>query len=381
MACSRSTHRGKLVFVAFTEIRRSLGRFSLLISAVALLVLLLLFFQAVAGTLTSGLTGGLKSTSADVVVYDAQGRRNPLVSILSTSALDDVRNADGVVAAAPIGLGVFVGSFEGADLDMALVGIDPTGPSVPSTLSSGRLPAASGEALFSGSSFDDPVEIGERITVEGVTFVVVGTAPDAAFNVLPTWYVLFDDYVSVSQARAGAPIEVAPSMIGVQVADGADAGAVAQSLTASVDGIEALDRATAVDALPGVGQITQSFSILYLLLYIVVTIVTGVFFLILTVQKRTALVLFRAMGASSRDLVTMVLIQVVVVVGLGAVVGSSVTAGLLSLTSDTFGASLGAATTATTIAAIVALGLLASTGALRRVLAIDPVEATMNPGI
>ena len=170
-------------------------------------------------------------------------------------------------------------------------------------------------------------------------------------------------------------------MIGVQVADGAYAGAVAQSLTASVDGIEALDRATAVYALPGVGQITQSFSILYLLLYIVVTIVTGVFFLILTVQKRTALVLFRAMGASSRDIVTMVLIQVVVVVGLGAVVGSSVTAGLLSLTSDTFGASLGAATTATTIAAIVALGLLASTGALRRVLAIDPVEATMNPGI
>ena len=35
------------MFVAFKEIRRSLGRFSLLTMAVALLVLLLLFFQAV----------------------------------------------------------------------------------------------------------------------------------------------------------------------------------------------------------------------------------------------------------------------------------------------------------------------------------------------
>jgi putative ABC transport system permease protein len=42
------------MFVAFKEIRRSLGRFSLLTMAVALLVLLLLFFQAVAGTLTAG---------------------------------------------------------------------------------------------------------------------------------------------------------------------------------------------------------------------------------------------------------------------------------------------------------------------------------------
>ena len=70
------------MFVAFKEIRRSLGRFSLLTLAVALLVLLLLFFQAVAGTLTSGLTGGLESSSADVAVYDQQARRNPAVSVL-----------------------------------------------------------------------------------------------------------------------------------------------------------------------------------------------------------------------------------------------------------------------------------------------------------
>ena len=56
------------MFVATREIRRSLGRFALLTGAVALLVVLLLFFQAVSGTLTSGLTGGFESTSADVLV-------------------------------------------------------------------------------------------------------------------------------------------------------------------------------------------------------------------------------------------------------------------------------------------------------------------------
>ena len=374
------------MFVAFKEIRRSFGRFSLLTMAVALLVLLLLFFQAVAGTLTSGLTGGLESSSADVFVYDVQARSNPATSILSPKVEAEVAAAPDVAATSPIGLSVFTGTVEGsssadAEIDVQLVGGDPSGPSVPANIADGRLPSAQGEALFSGSSFDRPVEINQRVKVEGVSFKVVGTADDAAFNVLPTLYVPYEDYVAASQARASRPVDVAPSLIGVKVAKGADPAKVARSLTKSIDGIEALDRSEAVAALPGVGQITQSFSILYLLLYIVVALVTGVFFLILTVQKEDALVLLRAVGASSRDVIASVLIQVLVVVGLGALIGSAVTAGLLALTRDVFGAGLQLSTAALTVGVILVLGLVASVGAVRRVLAIDPINATTNRGI
>ncbi len=374
------------MFVAFKEIRRSLGRFSLLTMAVALLVLLLLFFQAVAGTLTSGLTGGLESSSADVLVYDQQARRNPTTSILSPKVEADVAAAPDVVATSPIGLSVFTGTVDGsasaeAEIDVQLVGGDPSGPSVPADIASGRLPSAPGEALFSGSSFDSPIEIGQQVKVEGLSFKVVGTADNAAFNVLPTLYVPYEDYVLASQARAGKSIDVAPSLIGVSVAKGADPAEVARSLTESIDGVEALDRSDAVAALPGVGQITQSFSILYLLLYIVVALVTGVFFLILTVQKEDALVLLRAVGASSRDVIASVLIQVLVVVGLGALIGSAVTAGLLALTRDVFGAGLQLSTAALTVGVILVLGLVASVGAVRRVLAIDPINATATRGI
>ncbi|MGB2917105.1 MAG: hypothetical protein WBB83_11030, partial [Candidatus Microthrix parvicella] len=152
------------MFVAFKEIRRSLGRFSLLTLAVALLVLLLLFFQAVAGTLTSGLTGGLESSSADVVVYDQQARRNPAVSVLQPGVEKEIAAAPNVAATSPIGLSVFTATVDGQpskdaasgsnEVDVQLVGGDPSGPSVPAEVAEGRLPKASGEALFSGSSFD-----------------------------------------------------------------------------------------------------------------------------------------------------------------------------------------------------------------------------------
>ena len=111
------------------------------------------------------------------------------------------------------------------------------------------------------------------------------------------------------------------------------------------------------------------------------TIVTGVFFLILTVQKRDALVLLRAVGARRRDVVVPVLVQVVVVVGFGALVGSGVTAGLLAAARGTFGAGLDPGTAATSSAVILVLGLVAAGGAVRRVLAIDPAEATTSGGI
>ncbi len=374
-------HNLARMYVAFKEIRRSLGRFGLLSLAVALLVLLLLFFQAVAGTLTSGLTGGLESSSADLFVYSERARLNPANSLIVTGTAESVAEVDGVAEVAPIGLAVFTGSGPKGDVDVELVGGDPEGPSVPAEIADGRLPETAGEALFSASSFDDPMEIGDTVEVEDITFTIVGTADDAAFNVLPTLYVLFDDYAAATKSRAGAPIDVSPTMLGVTVTAGSDPLSVVDDVNAAVEGVEAVDKAAAIDGLPGVGQITQSFNILYVLLYIVVAIVTGVFFLILTVQKEKALILLRALGAASSDIVKSVLIQVLVVVGSGAVVGTLVTAGLLNLTTDLFGATLDPRTTVITIAAIVVLGLAASVGAVRRVLAIDPLEATRVRGI
>lgn len=369
------------MYVALKEVRRSLGRFTLLSMAVALLVILLLFFQAVAGTLTSGITGGLNSSAADVLVYDERARQNPASSVIPEGIDALVADSADVADVAPIGLSVFTGSVSGVETDLQLVGGDPTGPSVPATISTGRLPETDGEALFSGSAFDDPIEIGQVVSVEGLDIEVVGVADDAAFNVLPTLYITFADYTAVTQSRVGAPIPVAPSLLGVTVVDGADPTQVAAALTESIPDIEALERSEAVDSLPGVSSITQSFNILYLLLYIVVAIVTGVFFLILTVQKQDALVLMRAVGASSGDIIGSVIVQVLFVVGVGSLIGTIVTGSLLSATRDVFGASLNPTTTAISVGLIIILGLLASLGAIRRVLAIDPVQATVAPGL
>lgn len=361
------------MFIALREIRRSIGRFALLTGAVALLVILLLFFQAVAGSLTLGLTGGIENNSADVLVYSDRARSNPAASFLPQGIGATVAGVDGVARVSEVGRLAVDADGE----DVVVIGLGDLGFGGPADLAEGRRAEEPGEAVVSTSSLAAGYELGERITAAGVELTVVGVADDAAFDVSPTFYVPFTDYTAMVAERSGSPGDVAApvSWVAVQAADGVDPTGLAADIDAG-PGVAALDRDAAVAALPGVSQVTQSFGILYLLLFIVVTIVTGVFFLILTVQKQRSLVLFRAIGAGRRDVVAPVLIQVLVVVGLGCLIGAAVAALLLNAARDTFGSSLDPRTTAFTVGFLLVLGILASVGAVRRVLAIDPIEAT-----
>ncbi|MFV0524877.1 MAG: ABC transporter permease [Acidimicrobiales bacterium] len=378
------------MFVAVHEIRRLLGRFVLLTGAIALLVILLLFFQSVASALTTGLTGGVKANGASVFVYSDKARHNPAASFLTPNAVDAVAAVDGVDTAAGVARGQF--TDEAANTDVTVIGLQDLTFGGPAEITEGRGPDGPGEALASNPSLsagDASYEIGDTVTIEGTELRVVGTATDAAFDVSPTLYVAFDDLQAMKTENAGTAVPPVLSWVAVSAADGVDPTDLAGRITADADytpastpgapslggGVEALDRETAAADLPGAGQISQSFNILYLLLFVVVTIVTGVFFLILTVQKQDSLVLFRALGASRLDAVRPVLIEVVVVVGSGGVAGALVAAGLLYLARDAFGSTLSPVTTIVSVLFILALGVVASLGAVRRVLAIDPVEA------
>lgn len=362
--------------------RRRTGRFALLGGAVALLVVLLLFFQAVAGTLTSGLTGGLENQDGEVVAYAANARRSPQASVLSPDAVERVAAVPGVADAA--GVAWVPASVERQE--SVLVGISPDGPGLPSPVVDGRLPRADGETAAAVSAFaaGDPPAVGQTVAVEGLGdgLTVVGIVDDAVVNTLPTYYASASTVQSAVDARVGESVPPTLSFVAATIADDADnAVQVAQRITAEVDGVEALDRASAVAALPGVGTVSRSFGILYILLYLVVAIVTAVFFLILTVQKRDALLLLRAIGARRRDVVVPTLVQLVVVVAGATVLGSGVAAGLLWLGRDTFGASLEPATAALTAGAMLALGLAAGALSVRRILTIEPVEAVRTGGL
>jgi putative ABC transport system permease protein len=366
------------VRLALAEMRRAKLRFGMLVGAVALLVFLIIFQQTLAGTLLGFFTGGIENQSAEVLVYNEDARRNVEGSIIVAGRLEAIAAVDGVGIASPLGENTFTVRAEGELQDAVLFGYVLGGPGAPTRLIEGRLPEAEGEAVASSVDADNGFGIGDVVEVVpgGYEVTVVGLAEESRFAVLPT---LFSSYATFEEASFAANPDaqaVLPSLVAVDPAPGEDPVELASRITAAVDGVEALDRRTAVESLPGVSSVRSSFSVILLLAFIVVVLVTGFFFLILTVQKAQALTLLRAVGASGGYLVSNLAIQVAIVTVLGVALAALLLALAAAMSSQEFPIEADPRLILTTGGAVLALALLASLASVRRVARIDPATAT-----
>lgn len=367
--------------LALAEIRRAKLRFGLLIGAVALLVFLILFQQTLAAGLLGSFTGGLANQSADVLVFNADARGSVEASVVTPEQVEEVRAVPQVEQAEPLGESTFtVDVGDGVLTDTTIFGYVVEGPGGPTTLVEGRLPESDGEAVASDVDASKGYAIGDtvRVVPGDEQIRVVGLASDAQFNVQPTLYTTYATWERLSRSVNPDAPAVLPTLVAVHPAPGADLEATVAAIDGSVAGVEAVATQTAVDNLPGVESISQSFAVILLLAFIVVVLVTWVFFLILTVQKTQSLTLLRAVGASSRYLLANIALQVTIV----TVAGVALASFLLVLATQ--GGSGGLEVSAsprlilTTGASILALALISSVASMRRVAKLDPFGATQR---
>ena len=108
-----------------------------------------------------------------------------------------------------------------------------------------------------------------------------------------------------------------------------------------------------------------------------VILLTGFFFLIITVQKTSSLTLLRAVGASSWFLLGNLLVQVLIVIGAPILVAIPLTVfAVQGASSAAFSATVEPNVVIGTSIAMLVLGVVASIGSMRRVAKVDPAAAT-----
>jgi putative ABC transport system permease protein len=373
------------MFLALREMGRARVRFGLLICAVGLLVFLILTQQAIQNGLITGFVGAIRQQSAPVLVYSVDGERTLQGSVIDPRLETQIRAVRGVAEAGWIGQSTFTTRVDrGAESDTALIGYERTGLGDPSRLSAGRRPLGPTEAVGSASDFT----LGSKVKVvpsrpgaaSSPVFTVVGLVADAQIQVTPTLFVPWEGYAAAVKAANPDATTVLPSVMAVRPASGVSGVELVRRIDAATPDAEALTRAQAASETPGVAQVRQSFQLIFLLYGLVIPLVTGMFFLIITFQKAAALTLLRAIGARSAVLIRSLMIQVLVVVGGGIVIGTTLFAPLtlVRLGSISLRFDLGAVLVWALV--LLALGLASSLVAARRVLAIDPLEATTGGG-
>ena len=370
-----------MVLLAGREVRRAPVRFGLLAGAVGLLIFLVFFQQTLLSSLLNSFTGALQNQSGTVLVYSSEARENLEASVVTPDIVGKVAAVPGVAQAGVLGEATMTLLAHGQQIDVAVIGAEVGKPGQPTKLISGRLATAPGQGVASSES--KSFAIGDMVTTAagGSPVAIVGLTGQSQFNVQPTLFVTFDTFTSLRKAANPDATVVLPSAVAVIPAPGVTPKALAAGINAAVPQVIALTRSDAVADAPGVSSTQRSFAILLGLAVVVVALVTGFFFLILTVQKTAALTLLRAMGAPARYLVRSLIQQVVLVLGVALLVAE----GLLksATASVNTGLPLAIDARALVISAVVvaAFSLLGVASSVWRILHIDPFQAVGRPGI
>jgi putative ABC transport system permease protein len=364
------------MFLAAREIRRAKVRFGLLAGAVGLLVFLILFQQALLGSLVKSFTGALENQSGTVLVFAADARRNVEGSVIPPPVQQAVGAVEGIGAVAGLGEATFTFDAGGEQVDTSVFGIELGGPGEPTQLVEGRLPEGVEEAVASSEDVDDGFALGDTITSASgsIPLTVVGLTEESRFSVSPTVWVTFEAFIELRQAANPDARGVLPSVLAVTPADGVSAADVARRITEQVPEVEALTRAQAVADAPGVADVNTSFRLILGLAFVVVALVIGFFFLILTVQKVGSFTLLRAVGAPTGYLVRSLVAQIAFVVLAGLVTGVLLTVLVVRGASVGLPISLDPTTMAASAVGVVVLAAIGSLVTLVRVARIDPAS-------
>jgi len=372
--------------LALREMRRAKARFGLLVAAVGLLVFLILTQQALQDGLVTSFVGAIRQQSAPVLVYATDGQRTIQGSVIPPALEETIRSVDGVGASGRIGQGTFTVLVSGDDetSNAALLGVEDQALGGVAELAAGRQPTAPGEAVGTSVDFDlgDRVQI-VPIGVEGTEppeLEVVGLVDRGQLQVTPTLTTSWETFEAAARAVNPDADAILPNVIALAPAEGVSDEELVAAVNEASEDADALTREQAADETPGVAQVRQSFQVIFLLYGLVVPLVTGLFFLIVVFQKSASLTLLRAIGASAGALVRSLIAQVVLVVGAGLVVGIALYAPLSQMEVGSIALRFDVAAVVAWSVLILGLGLLSALVAARRVLRIDPIEATTGGG-
>jgi putative ABC transport system permease protein len=365
------------MLLALREIRRSPVRFGLLAAAIGLLLFLVLFQQALQNGLVTSFVGAIRNQSAPVIAFSVEGQRTLEASLIPPDLEESILAVDGVGEHGQIGQNTFTVTVGHADPEDAAIIGTTSSLGWPRELSAGRAPEAPFEAIGSAADF----AVGDTVTLASARadvqpLTIVGLAEDVQLSVSPTLFTDFDTYATAVEAVNPDAEAIYPSALALVPTAETSAAELAERINATVQDADAVTRSVAADTAPGVAQVNQSFAVIFALYCVVVPLVTGLFFLIVTLQKTPSLVLLRAIGAGAGSLARSLIVQAVVVSAAGLGIGVALFSLLTGREVGGLRVSFDPADVLLWVGVFLALGLVGTIASLRRVLRIDPLQAT-----
>jgi len=363
------------VKLAVRELVRKPGRFAVAGTALVVLTMLMLFLGGLLDGLYLGSTGVLRSQSAELLVFSSDARSSLVRSRISPEVRAEVAATPGVAAVSGLGVALVGGTVPGEQdvADIAVVGYEEPTDGIPA-------PPPSGEGWADRSLERSGVEPGDVLGLgpARVPVRVAGWVEDANYLQQGGLWVEPGTWREVlASARPDSTLaEGTFQALAVTVDPGADPEAVASAIDDATGGATGtLTRQAAVLSLPGIKEQNSTFASIIGVTAFVAGLVIALFFSLLTLERTGMYAVLKAIGASTRQIFTGVVVQAVAVAVISFVFGAVVVHLVSPVLVSALPFQLLPSRTATTLVLLVITAVIGSAVSLRRVVRIDPASA------
>ncbi len=376
------------LYLAIKEVWRNKGRFSLIASVVALITVLVLFIAALAEGLASANREYIEKLNGELLVFQEGTQLSTTASRIGRSSIAELRRVEGVNAVGQVGFSSakLLPPDGGDEINISLIGVEPGLPGEQTVFAGQQLERArsnnvivdEGVIARIGAQVGDLIRIRvNRGTTEEFYDLNVGGLTDrrqyffqpAVFAPMVTW----DKMRPESSGQSGT--ELVSNVAVVKVNDPSLLEPLIQRIEQEVKDVEAADRQTAWEAIPGYAAQQSTLSTQQFFTFFIGVLVVGGFFQIQTLQKVAQIGMLKAIGLSNWTVGWTALLQIVAVNAIGVAIGA---AGTLALTSNfpvTVPISLTGMTALTSVGALLAIGPLGGIVSVIALLRIEPLRA------
>lgn len=375
-------------YLAIKEVWRNKGRFSLIASVVALITVLVLFIAALAEGLASANREYIEKLNGELLVFQEGTQLSTTASRIGRSSIAELRRVEGVDAVGQVGFSSakLLPPDGGDEINISLIGVEPGLPGEPTVFAGQQLERArsnnvivdEGVIARIGAQVGDLIRIrvNRGTTEEFYDLNVVGLTDRRQYFFQPAVFapmVTWDKIRPESSGQSGT--ELVSNVAVVKASDPSLLEPLIQRIEQEVKDVEAADRQTAWEAIPGYAAQQSTLSTQQFFTFFIGVLVVGGFFQIQTLQKVAQIGMLKAIGLSNWTVGWTALLQIVAVNAIGVAIGA---AGTLALTSNfpvTVPISLTGMTALTSVGALLAIGPLGGIVSVIALLRIEPLRA------
>jgi putative ABC transport system permease protein len=363
------------MFLALRDLRFARGRFLLMGTVVGLIAVLAVLLTGLSGGLVNDGVSALRNLPATHLAFEPGVEGN----LFSRSTVDPAQarqwsEVPGVQKAAPYGnaLAHAKEARTGKDVDIAVFGLEPGSFIAPEPATGRPLEAGDDGVLVSRKLTDEGIKVGDTLVVErsGVRLPVVGTVGDASYGHVAVVYAPLKTWQRIQYGLPGEPPAEAFKVATAIALDGTPGSGAPDA--------QVLAMKESYGHSPGYSAEQSTMKMIQFFLYVISMFVVGAFFVVWTVQRKDEIALVRALGGSVGYLVRDAVAQVLVVLVGATAAGAAIGAGLIALIENAAPAmpiALVPGPIVTAMVLLIALGVLGTVAALRRITSTDPLLA------